>query len=130
MSTKTFQLIDDDSGDEYEIELPVRFDVCPTCEGHGTHLHPEIGSHAYSSEQFAEDFDDEEREQYFRRGGVYDVTCGKCKGVKVVYVIDGERCTTEAQKKALMDIEAQGEADRAFAAEERHLRRMETGYAC
>ena len=90
---------------EYQIELPTRFEVCPRCEGVGSHLHPAIGEHAYTPEEFNESFDDEEAEQYFKRGGRYDVQCEECHGARVVSVIDYDRCTTDEQKAALADIQ-------------------------
>lgn len=68
-----------------EYVLPAKFEVCGRCEGHGSHLTPSIGMHAYSAEEFAEEFaDGEDRDAYFTRGGKYDVTCEICKGLRVV----------------------------------------------
>ena len=74
--------LEDDDGNETEHELPSKMVVCERCEGHGSHLTPSIGEHAYSSEEFYDAFDDEGRQEYFRRGGIYDVTCFDCKGKK------------------------------------------------
>lgn len=84
---------EDETGEEEELELPSKFEVCSRCEGHGTHLTPSIGEHAYTREEFDEAFDDEEsRAAYFQRGGMYDVTCHECAGKRVVEVVDEERC--------------------------------------
>src|SRR5262245_61220173 len=76
-------------GVEHEHTLPARREVCDRCDGYGTHLHPAIGGHAYSPEEFNEAFfEDDEREAYFTRGGRYDVRCEVCGGEKVVDVVD------------------------------------------
>jgi len=84
----------DDDGNETEHELPSKMAVCDRCEGHGTHLAPSIGGHAYSMEEFEESFStDEEKDEYFKRGGCYDVRCEECKGLRVTQVLDVEACT-------------------------------------
>jgi len=93
--------VENDDGDEESHALPGKYEVCDRCEGHGTHLHPAIGEHAYTAEEFAESFDDEEREEYFRHGGRYDVTCEECRGVRVVLVVDEEACKSPEQRAAL-----------------------------
>lgn len=75
-----------------ELELPGKHEVCPRCEGHGTHVNPNIDGNGLS----AEDFDEagpEFREDYL--GGVYDVACEECRGARVVVVPDFERWTVE-----------------------------------
>jgi hypothetical protein len=44
--------------------------------------------HAYSAEEFFDEFDEEEREEYFRPGGRYDVQCETCGGKNVILVVD------------------------------------------
>ncbi len=87
LNRKTFTLYTED-GDEEEVSFPVKLEVCSRCEGHGTHLTPSIGEHAYTSEEFFEEFDEEGREEYFKRGGMYDVRCTRCNGKNVEPVID------------------------------------------
>jgi RecJ-like exonuclease len=90
---------EDDDGCEVEHELPARYEVCDRCEGHGCHLTPSIGEHAYSMEEFHEAFDDEEdRAEYFKRGGRYDVPCEECKGKRVVLVLDESACFAEHER--------------------------------
>ena len=91
----------DEDGDEIEIELPAKYIVCPKCEGHGTHLIPSIGEHAYSEEEFAEAFDDEGRSEYFKRGGIYDVKCTVCKGERVALTVDEDACKSEDEIRDL-----------------------------
>ena len=95
----------DENGDEVKHSFPATNEVCDRCEGFGTHLHPDIGSHGYSVEEFNEAFfEDEDREAYFSRGGKYDVSCEECHGKNVVAVVDEDRLT-EDQKKLYLDIQ-------------------------
>lgn len=107
-----------DEGNEVEHELPSRFAVCSRCEGHGTHLTPSIGEHAYSQEEFEETFHDEEdREEYFKRGGIYDVTCETCGGKRVEEVIDEDTCPPDLLKKYYAMLEEQAMYERERRAE-------------
>ncbi len=114
----------DAEGDEVSAVLPAKHVVCSRCEGHGTHLNPSIGNHAYTSEEFHDSFDDEEAEEYFKRGGRYDVTCEVCKGKNVVLVVDEEACQSAQQKADLASFneseEASYQADREWQQEMRH----------
>jgi len=78
----------DDNGNEVELSLPSKKEVCSRCNGEGKILHPSIGEHAYTSEEFNDEFDDESREHYFTRGGMYDVECPRCEGHNVMDTID------------------------------------------
>jgi RecJ-like exonuclease len=115
-----------DGNDEVEHKLPGRKEVCPKCEGSGYHLTPSIGDHAYSSEEFDEAFEpgSEERENYFRRGGIYDVKCETCQGTNVVDVVDAEACTTPEQKALLQRYREHLREESAYRAEEAAERRM------
>ncbi len=73
--------------------VPVKYAVCETCEGRGTHVNPSIDAHGIGAEEWANDWDDEEREAY--HSGRYDVSCAECKGVRVVEVLDEERAESE-----------------------------------
>ncbi len=124
-------LVPDDDG-ERVVTLPVKMEVCSRCEGHGYHLTPSIGEHAYSQEEFYEAFDDEEdRAEYFRRGGIYDVRCYDCKGANVVPVVDESACARDprlARDLALARKHWENEADaRAESAAEMRAERMMCG---
>lgn len=95
MTLRTFT-IDNDEGEEIEVTLPVRFEVCSRCEGKGKHVDPAVDEGGISPEEFAEDPDFEEG--YFE--GRYDVTCHECDGLRVSEVVDEER-VTDAQRPAL-----------------------------
>ena len=72
--------VTNDEGDEYEKVVSVVFIVCPTCNGKGSHVNPNIDSHGLCSDDF---YDDPEfEEDYF--SGVYDVSCNECFGKRVV----------------------------------------------
>lgn len=92
---------EDDDGNEIEHQLPAKYAVCSGCQGHGTHLNPAIGQHAFTAEEFERDFDEEQRAEYCRRGGIYDVQCTTCNGRNVVPVVDRDACTTDKQKETL-----------------------------
>lgn len=112
-------------GVEHKHAIPARFDVCPSCDGHGSHLHPDIGGHAYSVDEFAEAFDDDERGEYFRRGGRYDVECLTCHGRRVVDVPDeAEAARTSRGRRLLALYFAIVEREAAAEAERAHERRM------
>lgn len=115
-----------DDGDEIELDLPSHMEVCHDCEGHGYVLCEGMRNHAYSQEEFAESFDEEEAQEYFRRGGRYDVQCGTCHGKNVVAVVNEEALTPEqkAQYEAYLRYDYQRHQDEA---EDRRTQRMEDG---
>lgn len=65
------------------LEVEFKYDVCPLCQGQGTHTDPSIDCCGLTSEDFDEDPDF--RENY--ASGVYDVTCNRCGGKRVVPVV-------------------------------------------
>lgn len=108
-------------GVEHVHKLPAVYEVCERCEGYGTHLTPSIGQHAYTAEEFHESFDDEEAEEYCRRGGRYDVTCETCSGIRVALVPDVATCERTSRGRrllalyyALLDREARYRAVEAY----------------
>ena len=117
----------DCNGEEVEAELPSHMVVCSTCQGHGTHLNPSIGQHAYTAEEFRESFYEEEAEEYFRRGGRYDVQCETCKGLRVVEEVDQAACRTSAQMSDLQEYNNYLEEKGRMDAEDRATYRMESG---
>ena len=71
---------------EEPVRFPARREVCPTCEGKGSHVNPDVDSHGITAAEMFEDGDF--AEDYF--GGVFDVPCFECNGLRVVSVIDRE----------------------------------------
>lgn len=89
-----------DENEEYleECPLPMKFSVCGTCSGKGTHVNPSIDAHGLTQEDFYEDPDF--AEEYF--SGAYNVGCYECGGQRVTPVIDYKRIEnfgTDLQKK-------------------------------
>ena len=109
----------DDDDVEFEVELPSKFEVCGRCEGKGTHVNPNIDGNGLSREDFEEDPDFEEA--YF--SGVYDVTCEECEGLRVVPVVDEEKCDARLLKLYQDDQRAEAES----RAEDRMWARLESG---
>lgn len=91
---------------EFYVQVPLKFEVCPTCRGRGTHVNPSIDDNGLSAEDFREDPDFEE--SYFR--GDYNVTCYECGGANVVPVPDLGRCSPSI--KTFLEEDAQAEAAR------------------
>jgi hypothetical protein len=76
-----------EEGDEVEIFLPTKKEVCGRCHGEGKHVNPSIDGNGITGEEWSE-WGDEERETYMSGG--YDVTCEECDGANVVTVVDWE----------------------------------------
>jgi hypothetical protein len=103
---------EDNEGDfEEDREVPIKFDVCPTCDGKGSHVNPSIDCNGLTQEDFAEDPDF--AEEYI--AGRYDVPCYGCNGQRVVAVIDEDRCAPETLKL----VRDKQQADAEYAAERR-----------
>lgn len=111
-----------DAGDEIEVSLPAKFEVCPTCRGKGSHVNPAIDGHGLTSEDFDEDPDF--REAYVR--GDYDVRCRECHGQRVVAVVDEARFTAEMRAQWDKHCRAEEEMRRDYDSE-RWLRMAESG---
>jgi RecJ-like exonuclease len=90
-------LVDDGEGCETEVEIPIEFDVCDTCEGKGTHVNPSIDAHGITEDEWGQ-WDSDEQEFYMSGG--YDVECHECAGKRVIPVPAETRMTDE-QKTAL-----------------------------
>lgn len=117
---------ENDEGEEIELELPSKMEVCWDCQGHGSVLTASMRNHAYSQEEFTESFDDEEAHEYFTHGGRYDVTCPTCHGSNVVPVVD-EALIPEKDKAAYAEWQKSKEQKARWDAEDRATRRMEEG---
>ncbi len=73
--------------------------VCPTCQGHGTHVHPYLS--VWTSDRIEED--PEGFHEMAR--GVYDVLCEECGGKRVTTLAEHEvwLTTKEDMKLAMME---------------------------
>ncbi len=102
-------------GNQFEIDLPAKRIICPTCDGKGSHVNRAIDGHGLG----AEDFDDPDfAESYF--AGHYDVRCEECDGEKIILEIDWDRLTPKMQER----VDRQIESDRADDGEARHWDRV------
>lgn len=95
--------------DGTELHLPVKWAVCPGCDGEGSHINPGVDCGGLSAEDFAEDPDF--AEDYMN--GVYDVTCNVCNGRTTVPEVDWEKLSPEHRAA----YEAQLKADDDYHAE-------------
>ena len=95
--------------EDEEIELPMKYEVCPVCEGEGKHVNPAIDAGGLSEEMME---DEEFLDGYM--GGVYDVSCNRCKGKRVVPAVDWNAMPEDHRKayEKQLDDEAGWEAER------------------
>ena len=75
--------------DDGDITLPMRWVVCPVCDGEGKHVNPAIDAGGISREDLDPDF----VENYI--GGVYDVCCSHCQGRTTIQEVDWDSLTSE-----------------------------------
>lgn len=109
-----------------DVALPACHEVCPRCQGDGHHSNPSIDGNGISMEEFERDWEMEEREAYFR--GDYDVVCERCKGQRVILVVDEDAITTDRERRALEHRRELAEVDRQIRAEEEMERRYCGGW--
>jgi hypothetical protein len=76
---------EDEDGVETAHSLPTSMQVCPTCDGRGTHVSPGVDAGGYDGSD--EDYDPDTGESLYW-SGAYDVTCHTCHGRNVVPSID------------------------------------------
>jgi hypothetical protein len=119
MSKPTVTITDEDGN---ELSIPAHFEVCPRCEGEGSHVNPAVDGNGLTAEDFAEDPDFEEG--YFE--GRYDVTCERCNGARVIAVVDPSRLSPDQQAAYSRYALAQAEYERDYNSE-RWLRYAESG---
>lgn len=70
-------------GKEVVFQLEGKYEVCPRCQGTGSHVREDIDD-SRLVDSYHEDGDYEALERYF--AGSMDVTCTQCKGRNVVAV--------------------------------------------
>lgn len=105
---------ENDDGEEEIHTLPSKMEVCYDCAGESYVLTEGMRGHAYSSEEFHREFDDEEAQQYFTRGGIYDVLCPTCKGKNVIAQPDLEQISKNAELQAIYDTWQEYEEDNSY----------------
>lgn len=85
------EMMEESFEEEFGKRMPTRAEVCPGCNGKGSHVNRAVDGHGISPEEFAEDPDF--AEAYF--AGVYDVVCDTCGGDNVIWVYDESLMTDE-----------------------------------
>lgn len=106
---------EDDQGEEQTAELPAKYEVCSDCRGEGRTLIEGLRFHAFSREEFEEQFhDDEDREAYFDSRSHYHEACPTCGGKRVELVVDVGAISTKEQLAAFEHLKAQRRADREY----------------
>lgn len=115
-------------GEEVTHTFPARNAVCSDCEGEGSTLNEAIRQHAYSAEEFREEYPDEEdRAEYFAGGrGMYGVTCKTCGGEKVMPEVATDRLSPD-QVKIFAEWQKQQEERAREEAQDRRTRWFEDG---
>jgi len=108
--------------DDGYIALPFIFDVCPTCQGKGSYVNPNIDSHGICSDEWSS-WSCEEQEGYLN--GYYDITCAECNGQRVVPIID-KTYLNESEKIFVKMIEKKRSEEYKEAVERQ--REFEMGY--
>lgn len=116
-------VLEDDDGNEFEVQFPIEFVVCGTCDGKGSHVDPNIDSNGITGDEWNE-WDYDERERYMSGG--YDVTCYECNGDRVVPEIN-EKKLTEEQKKFFQQYMDRIKGDYEYERMCEMERRMESG---
>lgn len=111
-----------DDGEE-EVEFPMCWEVCPTCDGNGKYVNPSIDSHGLTHE----DFEDPDFKESYLSGG-YDVQCAECKGRRVVPEIDEAALTPEQKAKYEEHLKHQQQEAKWRHEDEMTMRRERGGY--
>ena len=86
----------DENGEEVDVELPARWDICSTCYGEGRHSLA-IDGHGISEEERERDWDPESWADYL--AGEYDSPCQDCKSNGKVLVVDVEALEPDLAKR-------------------------------
>jgi hypothetical protein len=107
--------IEDDNGEMVTLGLPAKFEVCPLCNGKGSHVNPSIDANGLSAKDFAED--PSFAEDYF--SGVYDQECNECGGKRVVPVPDEQPADKDVLAKFANLLQAEADYRREVAYEQR-----------
>jgi hypothetical protein len=102
---------EDNEGETVVGEFPARFEVCPTCEGRGTHVNPSIDASGYYADEDEDYIPDDDEPAYPH---AFEQTCGTCHGKRVVLEIDRRAADPDmlARYDAHLDDLDECEADR------------------
>lgn len=92
----------DDWGDEVSLDVKPKKEVCPECDGEGSHIHNAFRYDSFSpydADREGVDFHETVKDMV---SGRYDVVCSECKGLRVVDVPDLS-CLTESELKSYQE---------------------------
>lgn len=89
-------LSDDETGEELVLWLTGKMQVCPACNGTGSHVRRDIDD-SKLVELLDADGDYEGLERYYE--GAYDVRCSECQGRNVQMLPDESELTAEQHRK-------------------------------
>lgn len=113
----TIRFYDEQTDDYIFHVIPARWEICPRCNGEGTHVNLNIDGHGISQDEWERDWGDEERENYYN--GVYDVVCeAGCTSGKTL-VGDEARMTAEQRELHARWLEEEAERKADDAADRR-----------
>ena len=105
--------LENDEGEEFEAELPTKWEICGDCRGEGKTY---LGWRAKDQPAFtAEDFDREGpdfREDYF--SGRYDKDCPACSGTGKVLEVDEAACKASGKYSEFVLYEQIQQSDREY----------------
>lgn len=80
-----------------------KYRVCPRCSGEGRIVNPDVDGHGLTREDF-EEAGPEFEQDYF--GGVYDIACPECQGLRVVTGAREREYAEEEQDRRTMLLES------------------------
>jgi hypothetical protein len=86
--------IESKEGEEISYVLPLKMEVCPTCDGRGQHIDPSVDAGGYYDD--GDDCDEYGENLYF--SGYYDMLCQTCHGQNVVPCVNRHMADDEALK--------------------------------
>jgi len=111
LSEEAYKLIDENGC----VTFPMKFVVCPTCNGKGTHVNPSIDAHGITSDEWDRDWSYEDREMYM--SGFYNVPCYGCNGKRVMPEINTDLYRFSEELKEIKEL-----VDRNIADERSYIR--------
>ena len=112
-------LCDEETGEPIYLQVPMKKEVCPTCDGHGVHERQDIDM-SLVVESMLEDGDTEGLERYY--SGSFDGPCFTCGGNNVIDDFDWEYIQKNypaEYKKIVFYDECEYESQRYSSAERR-----------
>ncbi len=101
----------------YGDTFPAKYEICPRCDGTGSHVNPAVDGNGLSSEDIDELGGQDFMDDYLE--GVYDVPCEECHGSSVVLILDPKRASQGQIEAYNEHLQARWELEAEYAAERR-----------